>query len=160
GITMACGRTSFSNGSLTLAMLEPANNAPVLNSSNASPVAPFPTQGVTGQIMLDASSADDPDNNVCNGSPIASPIICRDKDQLTYRWTTSNPLGFTNANKIPIPTQPLTSATPSNIFLPLGKNQTITLTVKDQLGVASSSSFVRNIVNTPALSVADVLPVD
>lgn len=159
GVTMVCGRTGFSNGSLTLALLEPANNAPVLNASNASPVAPFPTQGVTGQVILDASSADDPDNNICNGSPISSPVICRDKDQLTYRWTTSNPLGFTNANKNPIGAT-LTSANPSNVFLPLGKNQTITLSVTDQLGVTTSNSFVRNIVNTPALSVADVLPVD
>src|SRR5262249_29947170 len=122
-LSTICGQTGFSSPTgapvtINLAMLEPANNAPALNSSNDSPVAPFPPQVATGQIILDASSADDPDNNVCNGGP----AICRDKDQLTYRWTTSNPLGFTNSNKSPIGAT-LTSATPSNVFLPLGKNQ-------------------------------------
>src|SRR5262249_10339214 len=73
-LASVCGSAPFSSTTVSLAVLEPANNPPALNASLAQQININPAQGITGQLSLDATSANDPDSNPCNGNS----TICQD----------------------------------------------------------------------------------
>src|SRR5207248_11761873 len=115
-----------------------------------------PRQGITGELLLDATTAIDPDTDLCNGGS----STCM--DTLSYLWTGS-PSAFTDANGIALgsPTAPLSQKLYGRgIFLPIRRNQTVTLAITDQLGVTTTKAFPVDIINTPAGSLVNVNPVD
>ncbi|HEX7961337.1 MAG TPA: hypothetical protein VF493_15555 [Terriglobales bacterium] len=161
GISQVCGTTAFSGGTVMLAIFEPKNNAPVLNASSVTQTNINPAQGITGQIVLEATPTTDQDTNPCNGSQTTN---C--SDTLQYVWTTATPGGFTAVNGTSLtgsttPSIPLNqNLYNSGIFLPLGRGQSVTLAVNDQLNATTTKTFTVDVLNTAAGNNQVVIPVD